>query len=235
MVKRSGLERADEAKVRRRPGPPKGRSPALAGTREDLLAAGTAVFAAHGFSGATAELIAERAGTTKAMINYHFRSKQGLYEAILAATFAELVGRLEAVRSDSRSARDELRAFVAEFARAATEKPDFPAMMIREVLSGGEHLPPNIFLRMLGVLGIVRSIVEKGVREGSFRPVDPMLAHVGLVGSLLFFFATAPFRQKLAPRVGPAAVPPAPAAFVTYIQELMVRGLAAEAPSRRRS
>ena len=235
MAQRNRRDEPRVASVRRRPGPPRGRSSARAGTREDLLAAGLAVFAAYGFSGATAEIIASRAGTTKAMINYHFRSKQGLYQAILSSTFSELLRRLEGVRAEGRKGPDELRAFIAEFARAATEKPDFPAMMIREVLSGGEHLPREIFLRMIGVLGIVRSIVDKGVREGRFRPVDPLLAHVGLVGSLLFFFATAPFRQKIAPRIGPGGGPPAPAAFVTYIQELMVRGLAAEAAPRRRS
>src|SRR5688500_2668638 len=89
----------EEKQARRRPGPPRGRAVALAGTREDLLAAASALFAERGFDGTTAELIAERAGATKAMINYHFRSKQGLYETILNGLFTELGTRLEAVRA----------------------------------------------------------------------------------------------------------------------------------------
>jgi AcrR family transcriptional regulator len=232
MAIRAGQK--DEKRARRRPGPARGRSPALAGTRADLLAAAAVLFAERGFDGATAELIAERAGATKAMINYHFRSKQGLYETILAGLFTELGNRLEAVRTKGGPAPDQMRGFIAEFARAATEQPGFPAMMIREVLSGGEHLPLQVFLRMVGVLGVVRAIVEQGVQEGSFRPVDPLLAHLGLVGTLLFFFASAPFRQKVMPRISPTA-PAAvtPPAFVAYIQDLMVRGLARE-PARRR-
>jgi AcrR family transcriptional regulator len=212
--------------AKRRPGPRRGAS-LPAGTRDELLQAGAAVFSEKGFDGATAEEIASRAGATKAMINYHFKSKQGLYEAILLATFTELSGRLDAVRAAGGPAPQQLQAFIAEFARAATERPAFPAMMVREVLSGGKHLPSEAFLRVAGVVGVVRSIVEQGVAEGSFRAVDPLLTHIHMVGGLLFFFATEPFRRKSAPRFAPL-VPPTGAAFVTHVQELMVRGLAAE-------
>ena len=218
----------------RRPGPRRG-SARPAGTREDLLRAGAEVFAERGFDGATAERIAERAGATKAMINYHFRSKQGLYEAILLSTFTELAGRLDAVRAKGGSAPEQLRAFVDVFAGEAALHPTFPPMMVREVLSGGTHLPDQAFLRVVGVMGVVRSIVEQGVKEGSFRSVDPLLTHLSLVGMLLFFFAAEPFRKKAAPRVGLEGGPPSPAAFVAHVQELMVRGLAAPARARRRS
>jgi hypothetical protein len=108
-------------------------------------------------------------------------------------------------------------------------------MMIREVLSGGKHLPPGVFGRIVGVVGVVRGIVEEGVAEGSFRKVDPLLTHLSLVGGLLFFFATEPFRTRVAPRAGFVAVPPTTAAFVAHVQELMVRGLAAPPPAGRRS
>lgn len=191
------------------------------------------MFAERGFDGATAERIAQRAGATKAMINYHFRSKQGLYEAILLATFADLVGRLDAVRAHGGSAPDQLRAFVDAFAEAATAQPAFPAMMVREVLSGGRHLPPHVADRVMGVVGVVRAVVEQGVREGAFRKVDPLATHLSLVGALLFFFATTAFREGMArTRLGQA--PPTAAAFVAHVKELMVRGLAPGPAARRR-
>jgi TetR/AcrR family transcriptional regulator len=222
---------AEAVRSKRRPGPRRGK-PVAAGTRDDLLRAGAAVFAECGFDGATAERIARRAGATKAMINYHFRSKQGLYEAILLATFTEITGRLDAVRTRGGSATEQLRAFIEAFARAAGDNPAFPAMM---ALSGGAHLPEPALPRIVGVLGVVRSIAEQGIAEGVFRPVDPLLTHMALVGTLLFFLATEPFRLKAAARIKPPGGPPTTAAFVAHVQELMVRGLAAEAAPRRRS
>jgi hypothetical protein len=107
--------------------------------------------------------------------------------------------------------------------------------MMREALSGGAHLPEGALLRIMGVVGVVRSVVEQGIADGSFRPVNPLLAHMTLVGSLLFFLATGPFRLKAAARVKPPGGPPTTAAFVAHVQELMVRGLAARAASHRRS
>jgi AcrR family transcriptional regulator len=226
--------KAGTAKVRRRPGPRRAR-PALAGTRDDLLRAGAGVFAQRGFDGATAEAIAERAGTTKAMINYHYRSKQGLYEAILLETFGQIAGRLDTVRAGGGSAPDQLRAFIEAFAQAATDHPAFAPMMVREALAGGANLPEPALLRIMGIVGVVRSIVEQGVAEGSFRPVDPLLTHVALVGTLLYFLAIEPFRARAAARAKPPGGPPTTAAFVAHVQELMVRGLAAESAPRRRS
>src|SRR5438874_7643768 len=159
---------AEAARSKRRPGPRRGK-PVAAGRRDDLLRAGAELFAECGFDGATAELIAKRAGATKAMINYHFRSKQALYEAILLATFTEITSRLEAVRTAGGTAPHQLRAFIEAFARAAGDNPAFPAMMVREALSGGAHLPEPALPRIVGVLGVVRSIVEQGIAEGSFR------------------------------------------------------------------
>jgi AcrR family transcriptional regulator len=206
-----------------------------AGTREDLLRAGAHVFAERGFDGATTELIARRAGATKAMINYHFGSKERLYEAILLATFTEIASRLDGVHARGGSAPEQLRTFVEAFAAAAGDNPAFPAIMVREALSGGAHLPDAALPRIVGVLGVVRSIVEQGIAEGTFRPVNPLLTHMTLVGALLFFLATEPFRLKAAAVVKPPGGPPTTAAFVAHVQELMVRGLAADAAPRRRS
>jgi AcrR family transcriptional regulator len=89
------------------------------GTRAALLAAGTEVFAERGFKGATAERIAKRARANKAMINYHFGSKRGLYQAILVAVFTEMGERLQAVRAAHRPAPEQIRSFVAAFAALA--------------------------------------------------------------------------------------------------------------------
>jgi len=226
--------RAVGAGSKRRPGPRRGR-PAAAGTRDDLLRAGAEVFGERGFEGATAERIARRAGATKAMINYHFGSKEGLYEAILLATFTELVGRLEAVHAAGGPAPDQLRAYIEAIARAAADNPTFPAMMVREALSGGAHLPEPALPRIAGVLGVVRAVVEQGIAEGAFRKVNPLLTHITLVGSLLFYLATGSFRARAVARVKAPEGPPTTAAFVAHIQELMVRGLAADAAPRRRS
>src|SRR5215813_4450279 len=167
-------------------------------TRESLLMAATHLFAARGYDGVSVAQIAQRAGVTKALINYHFGGKHKLYLAIMTDTFSEIVERLEELAASDHSAPDQLREFVALVGEmATTRRPHFPAMMLREVLAGGAHLAPEVVPYLLRVLGAVRRIVEHGVREGTLRPVNPVFSHLSLVGSLLFFFATAAFRERL--------------------------------------
>ena len=207
-----------------------------AATRRALLAAGTELFAERGFKGATAELIGRRAGVNKAMINYHFGTKRRLYKAILNLTFSELIERLQALLDPARPAPELLRDFVTVFAGVARRHPSFPAMLLREVLSGGD-VAREALAHIVRVFTVLREIVARGIRERSFRAVDPVLTHVGLIGSLVFFFATASFRARAIAEGRLPVQPPDPDAYVRHIQDLMTRGLAVDAsggpPSRR--
>lgn len=199
-------------------------------TREALLAAATEVFAERGFDGARVDAIAARAGVNKAMIHYHFGSKEGLYRAIVASTLGHALERLGAITAERRPAAERLRAFIESFAEIALRRPSFPTMMVDEAISGGRHLDDELFDLFFGVFRLVRQIVEDGIAEGSFRPVDPLLTHLGLIGSLLFFFATEPARTKILARRPGAPPMPDPATFVRHLEELVVRGLAPGAP-----
>ena len=198
------------------------------------MQAGVELFAERGFKGATAELLARRAGINKAMINYHFRNKRGLHEAILLATFSELADRVERIGDSSRSAPDQLRAFVSVFSATAAARPQFPSMLLREVLAGGAHMTDAVLRHLLRVLAVVQRIVGRGVQDGDFRPVDPLLTHLSLVGGLAFFFATDGFRRRVLALAKDKMALPRAEDYVHHVQELMTRGLAADKPTRKR-
>ena len=64
------------AEAARRPGRPS------TGARERILAAGLEVLKADGYAGLTTAKVAARSGQNKALIAYHFGSKQGLVAAV---------------------------------------------------------------------------------------------------------------------------------------------------------
>jgi TetR/AcrR family transcriptional regulator len=212
-----------------------GRRRDAARTRDALIAAGTGLFAELGYDGVPVAAIAARARVNKAMINYHFGGKRKLYLAIVSATFSEIVSRVEALASSPRPAPDLLRDLIAVVGdTAARRSPHFCTMMLREVLSGGKHLEPAVLAQPARVLAAVQRIVERGVREGTLRPVDPMLTHLSIVGSLVFFFATTGFRERVFSSSRALRLePPAPDAYVRHLQELIAHGLATGAAASR--
>jgi len=203
-------------------------------TRQALLRAGEELFAERGFDGVPIEDLALRAGVNKALISYHFGGKRGLYVAILQSTFACMADRLKAIEAAAPSAREALHAFLEAFQEVTRERPGFPTLFLREVLSTG--IEPALLPYLLEIIGVSRRLAERGAREGLFRRVDPLLLHFGLVGSFVFFFATEPARRRAAAEGQVPFVVPDSKAFVRYLEELTLRGLAPERrpPSSRR-
>jgi AcrR family transcriptional regulator len=206
-----------------------------AATREALLAVGTELFAERGYDGVPVAAIAQKAGVNKAMISYHFGGKRQLYLAIVSATFAEIVAGVEKLAESSRPAPEVLRELIALVGEMATRRhPHFCSMMLREVVAGGKHLDPELIEKPARILGAVQRIVARGVRDGDFRPVDPVLTHLSLVGSLVFFFATTRFRERVLAKRRPPIKPPDAGAYVKHVQDLLTHGLAGARPAARR-
>jgi len=213
----------------------RGRRRDAAGTRDALVAAGTELFAERGYEGVPVWAIAQAAGVNKAMINYHFGGKRKLYLAIVNATFSEIVATVESLAASPRPAPELLRELIAVVGQMVTRRhPHFCTMMLREVLAGGKHLEPELIDKPVRMLAAVQRIVARGVRDGAFRPVDPLLTHLSLVGSLVFFFATGRFRERVLADRRLAIKPPDAAAYVKHIQDLVTHGLAAPGPSPSR-
>jgi AcrR family transcriptional regulator len=197
-------------------------------TREALLAAATELFAARGFSGATVHAIAARAHVNKAMINYHFEGKRGLYTAILKRDFGWALAELTELTREPARADAKLSRFVAIFGELHLRRPGLSAMMLREAMSGGHGLDPTLLPDMRAIFGAVQAIVAQGIAEGTFRDVDPLFMHHTVIGTLAFFFAAKPLRDRMiAERVVPVA-PPDPQKFIAHVQEILARGLAKE-------
>ena len=200
-------------------------------TRQALLRAGAELFSERGFDGVPIEEVANRAGVNKALISYHFRGKRGLYVAILESAFAAMSERLKAIEADAPDARQALHAYVRAFDQVTRERPGFPTLFLREVLSTG--IEPAVLPHLLEIIGVSRRLAERGTREGLFRRVDPLLMHFGLVGSLVFFFATEPARRRAAAQGRVPFPMPDSSAFLGYLEDLTLRGLAPENPPSR--
>lgn len=68
-----------------------------AGARERLLETGLRLFAAMGFEGVRTRALAEEAGVNQSAIPYYFKSKEGVYAAVIQNIAAELSGGLKNV------------------------------------------------------------------------------------------------------------------------------------------
>jgi len=168
-----------------------------AATRQALFAAGATAFAARGFDGAGVDEIAAAAGVNKAMLYYHFKSKRGLYTAVLADMFSAVADRVAPLATAPGDPAASLEAFVDALADACRERPHFPAIWLRELADEGRHLDASVVPIVRGILDTLAGLLARGRREGRFREVHPLLVQFGIIGPLLVYLGSAPARRRL--------------------------------------
>src|SRR5215470_13917420 len=82
-------------------------------TRATILAAAEQIFAKAGQAGARIDEIAATAGVNKALLYYYFKSKGGLYEAVLEDHFREFNRQALTVLAEPDDARTVLLRYVS--------------------------------------------------------------------------------------------------------------------------
>jgi TetR/AcrR family transcriptional regulator len=167
------------------------------GTRDRLVAAAAADFAARGFAGASVDRIARAARVNKAMIYYHFRGKAALYREILGDMFRAVAARVRVVAQAPLTPEEKLRGFIDAIAAEALARPHFPPIWFREIAEGGAHLDDKTLADITAIVGMLAAIVQEGVAAGRFRPVNPLLVHGGIVAPVLLFFASERLRKRV--------------------------------------
>src|SRR6187200_3324376 len=150
-----------------------------AASRQRLLTAAAAEFAARGFAGANVDRIARAARVNKAMIYYHFTSKAALYREILRDMFEAVALRVADASQMDSPPDDKVRAFVEAIAIEAEARPHFPPIWFREIAENGTHLDPPTMVHMRRVVSALGRILREGIESGRFQRTNPLLVHAG--------------------------------------------------------
>ena len=142
-------------------------------TRDRILAAALDLFAERSFDGATTRAIADRAGVTQPLLNYHFSSKDELWRAAVDSMFASLTetqrDRLDGLRGVEEATTARL--MIREFIWFSARNPQLHRIITQECKADSarmdylveHHVRPlyeatTAMLRQLRARGIVRDI-----------------------------------------------------------------------------
>ncbi|WP_459282914.1 ScbR family autoregulator-binding transcription factor [Arthrobacter sp. TMN-37] len=92
-------------------------------TRESILAGAAAVFEKQGYGNASLASVAERASVTKGALYFHFRSKDELARAVIAAQHAFVMERSAAILAEGRPPLESMILMCREFGRDLIAEP----------------------------------------------------------------------------------------------------------------
>ncbi|MCU0848686.1 MAG: TetR/AcrR family transcriptional regulator [Spirochaetes bacterium] len=155
---------------------------------ERILKAAVKEFSQYGYDGARIDRIASWAKINKAMIYYHFKNKEALYERILIdiyeKIYAVVIGDITEV-----SPSDQIYDIISRFVNfTGSIDPEFGRLMLREISSGGKYFKKLAIPKLiLPTLSVVVNLYSKGKKENRFREIDPVYTHMQVIGAVVFF------------------------------------------------
>jgi AcrR family transcriptional regulator len=179
---------------------------ARADIREELLESALVEFGAKGFDGASTRAIAQRVEAHQPQINYHFESKEALWEASVDYLFGLLGEAIDGTLSDdlAEAGVSDLAAAFAEgirrFVRFAAEHPELNQIMVHEGTAASDRLAwiteTHIKPYFEGIGFAWRMLRD----AGQVAPIDSDVLYYLLVGAVSQPYVTASEVRLLAGR-----------------------------------
>lgn len=165
-------------------------------TREKILEAAYQVFALKGKEGARVDEIAQQAGINKAMIYYHFKSKNELYRAVLKSIFTNIFPSVLAIVQKGSPLQETLEKLVDLYLQFYTAQPELMKILLRELADDGRELVPLLqeMQREIPVLSTQPQIqcFQRWIEEGKMRSLDPRHTWISFIGMTLIYFIGRP-------------------------------------------
>lgn len=189
-AKRTVTQRSSEAPARSAaPAKPKTRTNDPDRTRANILEVATHEFSEKGLSGARIDEIAERTRTSKRMIYYYFESKEGLYRAVLEASYRRIRTIEATLDLKSKPPLEALAQYVRFTFDYQLTNMDFIRLVMVENIHHGEHIAQlsKTQQESMAAIDTLRSIVDRGVKAGVMRKdLEPIDLHMS-ISALCFF------------------------------------------------
>lgn len=155
---------------------------------EKILEAAKIVFAEKGFEAATMGDIAAEAGISRTTLNYYYRTKENLFEAIFSHLIEIFLPSLENVAESSLPFLEKIDLFVAAYTDLFVRHPMLPAFVLSEIQRDVAHLVrvAGKFEKKNVVIGKIVNQIESEMESGRLRKM-PLVDLVSILMGLVAF------------------------------------------------
>jgi TetR/AcrR family transcriptional regulator len=160
-------------------------------TEEKIIASAEKLFYQKGKAGTSMQDIADDAGINRTLLNYYFRSKDQLFEAVFRKALGYFVPDLAAMMNTDLSFAEYVPALVEKVIDTMLENPQIPIFVLQELSSNPERMPqiitemgidPSLAMAKMGGEGLVPSL----------GGMDPRQVIMNLISLCIFPFAAKP-------------------------------------------
>src|SRR5262245_24295406 len=173
--------------------------PSADATRDRIVAAATDLFAERSFDGASTQDIAGRAGVTQPLLNYHFRSKDELWQATVDSLFDRL-NRTMGERARGLRGVDEVttaKLLPREFVVFSARHPQLHRIITQESKADGARMDYLVDRHVRPIYERTVELFESLARAGAVPDIAPAHLYYIVTGAGPTMFVLGPECRRL--------------------------------------
>lgn len=157
--------------------------------KKNILKIATKEISKNGFAGSRINIIAQKCDTSKRMIYYYFKNKEGLYKAVLEETYDSIRKAEEKMHLDNLEPIEALEKLVEFTVKHHASNPDFIKLIMIENSHDCKYLKQSSIIKEVNAPAIkrVEEIYNKGLKKGFFREGITALEIHWHISALSFF------------------------------------------------
>jgi AcrR family transcriptional regulator len=167
--------------------------------KQTIIESALKLFIAKGFEGTSVREIASDAGVNVAMINYYFVSKEKLFESVVEYRASFLQGIFtELVNNTKLTAIEKIDIVIDQTIERKFSNSEFHHLLHRELsLEHRPQLRNAISDILLKNMKQVKKIIQNGIKDGVFKPVDIELTLTTMLGTIHYLLTSDTMCRKI--------------------------------------
>jgi len=153
--------------------------------RTSILIAAQKLFSELGYEGTSTRQIAKESGANMSMINYYFGSKEGVFIEVINDRIKGFKAELISINEDRILPLEKLMKVIEGYTKRILSDIPFHKMMHREIsLAQRPEMCLKLKDAMSGNMQVIENIINNGVADGTFRPVDTRMLIATIIGTI---------------------------------------------------
>lgn len=160
-------------------------------TEQKIIASAEKLFYRKGKAGTSMQDIADDAGINRTLLNYYFRTKDQLFEAVFRDAMSRVIPELARLLKSGITFSQYLPQMIEKIIDTMLENPQIPIFVLQELSSNPERMP-----RMVKEMGIDPDLALEKIsaeQDGNGSTgLDPRQIILNMLSLIIFPFAARP-------------------------------------------
>lgn len=154
-------------------------------TPAKLIKAGRELFPRRGYEGCSVRDLAQQAEANLGAVTYHFGSKAGLYDAVVASFAEPFRSRIAQAAQAPGAPLDRIERVLRTFFAHLREEAQLPRLILQQ-LASDRPMPESAKRTLQANHRTLASLIQAGQADGTIRPGDARVMAIHIAAQPMF-------------------------------------------------